>query len=238
MRKLYPIIWLAALGAVMPARALPATKGDDNAGIEMHETGVLSFPTAMLLSGVHFGEARVIISVDAEGRLTDYLLVGYTSEAFGHAATEAVKRWTYEAAQVHGRAHASCAEVLFTFKNDVVSATSAASNISRQLINGLQERYEYRPFLLRELDHIPTPVHVVAPVMPRGSGSRRDVSVDFYIDEEGKVRVPAVSRDDADDACAAAAVAAVEQWSFEPPLRKGRPVLVLIRQEFSFRAKP
>jgi outer membrane biosynthesis protein TonB len=36
---------------------------------------------------------------------------------------------------------------------------------------------------------------------------------------------------------AAAAVSAVEQWRFEPPLRKGAPVLVYAQQEFSFHPK-
>ena len=241
MKNLYPFLFIAALGAVQPAAAAPnpfALKEDENAGIEIHESGALVFPASMVLSGVHFGEARVAISVDAEGRLTDSLLIGYTDIAFGRAATEAVKRWTYGAALVHGRPRAACAEVLFIFKNDVVSASSGTTNATRQLIGILQEHYEYKPCLLRDLDRIPTPLHVVAPVPPRGNSHRRDVTVDFYVDEEGKVRVPTVSRDDADDACAAAAVAAVEQWSFEPPLRKGQPALVLLKQEFSFRAKP
>jgi len=29
----------------------------------------------------------------------------------------------------------------------------------------------------------------------------------------------------------------VEQWRFEPPLRKGKPVLVLVEQQFKFRPK-
>ena len=63
------------------------------------------------------------------------------------------------------------------------------------------------------------------------------VTVEFYIDEQGTVRMAAVPRESAGDVYAAAAVAAVEQWRFEPPLRKGEPVLVLAQQEFKFRPK-
>jgi len=82
---------------------------------------------------------------------------------------------------------------------------------------------------------------VVKPILPGGAlsaGQERVVTVDFYIDEEGKVRVPAVDRDVAEDRLAAAAVSAVEQWRFEPPLRKGHPVLVQVQQDFRFVAKP
>jgi hypothetical protein len=34
----------------------------------------------------------------------------------------------------------------------------------------------------------------------------------------------------------AAAITAVEQWQFEPPVSRGRPVLVLVQQDFNFKA--
>jgi TonB family protein len=84
-------------------------------------------------------------------------------------------------------------------------------------------------------------VHVVTPSIPDGvlaPGETRVVTVEFYIDQEGKVRVPAVAREDADDRLATVAVAAVEQWRFEPPMRDKQPVLVLAQQDFRFVAKP
>jgi TonB family protein len=80
-------------------------------------------------------------------------------------------------------------------------------------------------------------VQVVSPLV-NFSEKAHTVTVEFYIDEQGNVRMAAVPRESAGDIYAAAAVAAVEQWRFEPPLRKGRPVLVLAQQEFNFRPKP
>jgi TonB family protein len=79
-------------------------------------------------------------------------------------------------------------------------------------------------------------VHVVTPVA-NSDDQIHSVTVEFYIDEQGNVRMAAVPRTSAGDAYAAAAVAAVEQWRFEPPLRRGQPVLVLAQQEFNFRPK-
>jgi TonB family protein len=94
----------------------------------------------------------------------------------------------------------------------------------------------YHPCTLKELDRIPTPLAAPAPYYTPellASGLRGKVTVDFYIDESGMVRMPAVSDADRRD-LATLAVMAVRQWRFEPPLRKGNPVLVKARQVFTF----
>ncbi len=214
----------------------------DNVGLAIEQTEVLVFPPSMTFNGITQGEARVVVSVDAEGKLVDCLVTGYTERAFADAAVSALKRWKYEPARAHGRATASRVEVLFNFKAEqaVVQLTTISESLHKRLISLLQERYTYQARPLRELDRIPTPIHVVPPAVPKGSvspGRQHLVTVEFYIDEEGKVRMAAVERQDIDDIYAAAAVVAVEQWRFEPPLRRGRPVLVLAKQDFNFVGK-
>lgn len=228
------------------ASALPVMAGfpgrndsDDNAGLQINQTEPAEFPNTALMDGIHTGKVRLIVSVDAEGRLVDHLVVAYTNKVFVGSAVRAVKAWTYEPARVRGRARASRVDLVFAFKADlVVMVQNSAQNFMKDIF---AERYEFSPSLLRDLDHIPTPVHVVSPTIPNGllaEGEERVVTVEFYIDQEGKVRIPAVSREDADDRMAAVAVTAVEQWRFEPPVRKGAPVLVLAQQDFHFMAKP
>jgi TonB family protein len=99
----------------------------------------------------------------------------------------------------------------------------------------------YRACTLRDLDKIPTPTKIVRPVYTPEQARRshvRHVTVEFYIDEQGRVRQPAVARqaDEADEELCAAAITAVEQWQFEPPVSRGRPVLVLVQQDFNFKA--
>jgi TonB family protein len=64
--------------------------------------------------------------------------------------------------------------------------------------------------------------------------------VEFYIDPQGNVRMPSVSREtiEANEELSAVAIAAVSQWQFDPPLAKGRPVLVLAQQDFTFKPAP
>jgi outer membrane biosynthesis protein TonB len=59
------------------------------------------------------------------------------------------------------------------------------------------------------------------------------VSVDFFIDETGSVRMPAVSAND-DVHLTALAIDALRQWKFEPPTHNGRPVLAKAVQVFNF----
>ena len=226
---------LPAIGfAASPFEPNPA---DADLGIAIEQVGVLVFPPRMLYEGISSGDVRAAISVDQDGNLTDCLLVSYTEKAFAEVAMAAIKRWKYQPAQVHGRTQSSRADVIFSFRDQGVFVQSLPGAAERRVIESiLQGRFAYQACPLRDLDRIPTPVHVVTPTISGGS-PKHTVTVGFYIDEEGKVRLPSVPREAADDLFAAAAVKAVEQWRFEPPLRKGQPALVYAEQEFKFNPK-
>jgi len=235
---------LAAFNLFLSILSLPAIgrqsgleRPDYNAGIAIEQVGVLVYPPMMLYNAIYSGEVSAVISVDAKGALTDFLVTGYTDKAFADAAAVALKRWIYTPARVNGRATSSRADVLFMFKDQGVIVQALPGALEQRALSGYaQGRYVYQPCKLRELDRIPTPVHVVQPAI-KADGVMHSVTVEFYIDEEGKVRMPAVARESADDTFAAAAVSAVEQWRFEAPLRRGKPVLVYAQQEFTFQPK-
>jgi TonB family protein len=230
------LIGLFAAG-LSPGANISRATSEENVGIAINQNSVLVYPPMMLYNAIYYGEARVVISVDENGKLTDYLVTGYTNEAFAEAAVGALRRWSYESARANGRARTSRADVLFIFRDRGVIVQNLPGALEQHRTFGaLQDRYTFKPCKLGELDRIPNPIHVVPPAATKSSGLHT-VTVEFYIDDEGKVRMPAVARESADDIYAAAAVSAVEQWRFEPPLRKGRPVLVYAQQEFSFRPK-
>jgi TonB family protein len=217
---------------------LVRSQDGDNAGIAIDQVGVLPYPSSMLYEGIYSGEARIVISVDEKGQLNDYLVTGYTEKEFAKAAVLAIKRWKYKPALVRGDPRLSRAEVFFEFRDrGVIVSNLPGAMETRVLSSAFGQRYAYAPCQLRELDQIPTPIHVVSPAI-EASSAAHEVTVGFFIDEEGKVRMPAVNRASADDYYAAAAVAAVEQWRFNPPLRKGQPVLVYAEQVFNYLPKP
>lgn len=210
---------------------------DDNIGVGIEQVGVLVYPTSLLYGGVDSGEVRASISVDQDGNLKDCLVTAYTEPEFADVALAALKRWRYRPAKAGGSPTASRSDLLFEFRNKgVVVQTLPGAQVRRAYFSTINEHYQYKPCQLRDLDRIPTPIQVVSPLV-NSDEKAHTVTVEFYIDEEGRVRMAAVPRGLAGDVYAAAAVAAVEQWRFEPPLRKGRPVLVQAQQEFNFRPK-
>jgi TonB family protein len=217
--------------------AIPSSANDDNIGVGIEQTGVLVYPPTLLYSGVDSGEARISISVDRDGNLKDSLVTAYTEREFADAALAAIKRWRYKPAKAGGIPMASRCDLLFEFRNaGVIVQTLPGAELRRIYFSTMNERFQYKPCQLRDLDRIPTPVHVVSPLV-NPDEKLHSVTVEFFIDEKGLVRMAAVPREEADNIYAAAAVAAVEQWRFEPPVRKGEPVLVLAQQEFNFRPK-
>jgi TonB family protein len=179
----------------------------------------------------------VAINVDQDGRLMDCLVTGYSRKEFADTAVAALKAWRFDPSRVNGVPWASVQEVHFDFsRTGVVVSLSGFDLLTNQFDEIAKGRFVYRTRTLRELDRIPTPVHVVSPVSPGLSPGekKRTVVVEFYIDEEGRVRLPSVSRADAGTSYAACALDAVKQWRFESPLYRGRPTLALVRQEFNF----
>ena len=87
---------------------------------------------------------------------------------------------------------------------------------------------------MRDFDRIPVPLHTVTPAYPKELAAQGDVTVEFYIDEQGAVRMPSVIGGPP-RLLAELAVDSVRQWKFEPPTSKGRPVLVCVRQVFRFK---
>ncbi len=181
------------------------------------------------------GEARVVINVDADGHLVDWLVTSYTHPNFATAAINALKEWRYEPARIAGEPVGTRASLAFNFqvKGQVISL-SGVDALASQFSSALGDHRTDRVCLPHELDQ---PVQAVQTVPPHPIASRnqkgsRTVVVDFYIDETGRPRMPVVT--DAQDQQAAAAVDALMQWRYTVPTKAGTPVSVRAQQSFVF----
>ncbi|HVS51540.1 MAG TPA: energy transducer TonB [Opitutaceae bacterium] len=197
------------------------------------------YPFEMVQIGVREGKAVVAISVDAAGRIDDCLAVAYTQPEFAHAALSALRHWTFEPARYRGEPVAAMTEVTVNFEvqGTVVVSMTSAESMAAWMAAMHPESGASRPRLLRELDRIPTPIVAVPPRYPADlaqKGRSGKVTVQFYIDENGTVRMPSVSNA-LDLDLGALAVSAVQQWRFEPPTCEGRAVLVRAEQVFDFK---
>lgn len=195
------------------------------------------FPHEMIQQGVREGAARVAFSVDLDGKVDDCLAVAYTDPEFARITVATLKRWKFEPARYHGQPVAAVSDLLVNFETEgtVIVSLNSTESISGLLRSMLREE-EFRPRTLKELDRIPTPVSAPAPAFPARlarAGTNQHVTVSFYIDPSGVVRLPSVNAAD-DPELGSFAIEALRKWKFEAPTCKGKPVLVRASQRFNF----
>ena len=232
--KAYASLCLVAFFTAGSVIAQPAALPPENQTLRIIQTVEAQFPWMLSQQGTTEGWALIALAVDAKGNLVDCLPVSYSKRAFATAAVDALRAWRFEPTRVRGEPVGSKVEVMFNFQAvGVVLSFDMARHLSRLV----QEKPEYQPCSLRELDRVPTPI--VAPPPGYGKwlvdkGIIGDCVVDFYIDETGTVRLPAVVAADFPE-LGILAVEAIEKWKFEPPTSGNRAVLAKVRQSFSFR---
>jgi TonB family protein len=234
------VLCASALCSSLTLSALPGIP--DFVPVQMHQNEDPMYPSDLISLGVKSGSASIAVAIDDAGHLTDYLVTAYTHPSFAASAVNALKKWKFEPALIHGTPRNSKSDLTFRFQVEgVVVVTMTTLSYAEMLHLKLAPGSEaYTACTLAELDRIPTPIKIVNPVYPNElarSSRGGHVSVGFYIDEQGHVRMPSVSREtnEANEELAAIAVMAVSQWQFEPPTSKGRPVLVLAQQDFHFK---
>jgi hypothetical protein len=255
---------LAGLVSSLPAAGLPAgfrpLDGTDYrpARISEREPELrVDFPGSASNRGIGEGEAVVSVGVDAEGRATDFLVVGCSDEAFGRTLLDWVKPLAFQPATLHGRAVPGRCEIgyRFQFHSNTGGAhgfgfsawgsTSGGLNASALSVSlldvfsgrELKKQPAYRPAAETELDRPLEFADVCLPRLPAGFSAPTDrpvkVFVSFYIDAEGRTRAPRVESEVAPE-LVAPALKAVSLWSFKPPVAHGKPALVLTARSVGF----
>lgn len=193
----------------------------------------VQFPVVLMHDGITHGEARILLEVDAEGRLIDTLVLAYTHRPFADAALAAIRHWKFEPGTLNGEAVADCSFV-FAVEGTVFYTRFGPPVFERR--DPFKPRFDYQAQELIALDCTPSPQRVVSPIYPKAyadQGMQGQVTIDFFIDEKGAVRMPSAVGG-AYPLLAAAATAAIREWRFSPPLLRGRPVLAHCEQVFSF----
>jgi TonB family protein len=233
---------LLALACVL-AHSAPAADSPKaalaNVPWKVHQTATANYPAWLMHAGISRGEARVRLSVSATGQLVDALVIACSHRGFGDEALRTVKRWRFEAGRADGAPIGCVGDITFEFHvNGPVAVAKLAPNITDEANGRLDPlaRLAYHAEPFKNLDRIPTPTRVVAPIYPQAwidRGITGRATVEFFIDENGHARIPLATASD-HGLLGASAVAAVAQWRFEPPTCQGKPVLVRAEQVFTF----
>lgn len=235
------VLLICGLSGSVRAAETPAAPVDGmgvQTPFKIIRTQQVYFPMVMKHEGVSHGEARILININSEGKLVDTLVIAYTHEAFANAALTAIRQWRYEPSRLNGEPVGTVADCSFEFNVDGILLVQRMGVPLFQKRDLFDDRFAYKPQAFSALDAIPAPVRMPSPVFPQDweeKGMRGQVTIDFFIDESGTVRMPSVSSA-VNPLLAASATAAVREWRFSPPLRQGRPVLTQCQQVFTFGA--
>jgi TonB family protein len=205
--------------------------------LRIQPTSDLGFPNALANSLTTDGWARVMISVDAGGNLTDLLVISYTHEAFAREAVRALREWKYLPAEDNGQPTGVRMTLTVDFHDSKGVIKMWQMGDVEQAPGFKHERVIKEIYEPRELDGPVKVEKVIRPVNPSktvpSAANESIVKIDFIIDEKGRPRMPVVEAAP-HDAFAQAAVDALIQWRFTPPTRYGKPVAVQVKKEFVF----
>jgi len=208
--------------------------------LRVQQTSELEYPNALAGSTISEGWAHVVISVDAEGVLTDLLVANYTHEAFAKQAVKSLREWKYIPAQENGQPVGVRKALTVNFK-DSKGGLLIFSTFDMTISSGFRRDTVVRSIVEpSELDNRIKVVHATTPVNPAkliaSATERNVVMLDFFVDEKGEPRMPVVVSSP-DDAFSQAAVDALVQWRFSPPTREGKPIATHVKQEIIFSKK-
>ncbi|HKB91400.1 MAG TPA: TonB family protein [Opitutaceae bacterium] len=238
MKTIAPSLFFCALVAAHASSWTVRATGmrNDTRSIKVIETTTLVFPYSLIPLGYSNGVVKLSISVDEAGKLTDCLVTAYTRPEFAAEVLDAMKKWKFEPAMVNGVPVPAVRDIVFNFQiTGVVVSQTVTEHMEARFGRFEHETLSFRLRRFDELDRAPKPVRIVEPVCPPESivngSSDENVTIDFYIDERGHVRLPSVKEGKSMD-LASAVVSALQQWEFEPPTYKGQPTVIHASQNF------
>ncbi|MBK1876389.1 energy transducer TonB [Pelagicoccus mobilis] len=209
---------------------------------EIHQTIEPIYPPYLKNVGYEDGSATLAIVINQFGELEDYLLLEATHIQFGQAVEKVLPKWKFSAPLVNGETAAIASKLKVNFKRGqgVVYESFGYYSLENKFINMMNRSDFYRIYTLDELDRIPIPTKIEKPLFHTELLEDRDLVTavfEFYIDTEGRVRIPTLREadDKVDERLLIIAQNAISQWRFEPPQRKGKAVVAKAAQPFHFR---
>ncbi len=188
------------------------------------------FPERLRQEGHAKGIVTVAIGRDGEGRVTDVFVLASTHPLLTQTVVSAVQKWKFARPgdlALPGKEIVPIVRFLFGARGLAAQEPAVDENA---------------PILLpsfSDLDEMPKPLNHPMPHIRGNSTAPEEggtATVRYFVDETGKVRVPVVIDCTAPE-FGRAAIAAVEQWTFEPPRIAGQPTICREMELFKF-AKP
>ncbi|MFP4282778.1 MAG: energy transducer TonB [Opitutales bacterium] len=197
------------------------------------------FPVRMQVEGVLDGDVDVLLDVDADGKVVDWIVLSASHEGFIPPAVQTLRRWRFEPLEEDGQAIRFIVPAVFQFDYGELAHTSFGPSVVFSFLNEIRPDSGRQVYVARmsELARLPQPLEVERPKLfsdlPLEEQKGRVVFT-FYIDREGRVRIPVVTELEGNPLLAESAAQALLEWRFEPARVKNHPVIVRAQQEFVF----
>jgi TonB family protein len=178
------------------------------------------------------GKAVVAFLVDQKGTVVRVEVAEATRPEFGLALTAALEQFSFDPALKDGQPTVSLLRFEQKFNRSQLSDDEGARMLT------VEKKHPERIHSAGSLDVPLKPISQRAPVFPVAQAGRNEgnATVDFIVDEEGRVLLPRIVSASAPD-FGYSAVQAVSQWRFETPKVNGKGVAVSVRAPFSFSIK-
>ena len=209
-----------------------------------------AFPVSLVQRGILTGQAVVVVSIDATGRLSDWLVIESSDRAFIKSISEVIEDWRFEPAYEDGVAFDCVQAIPMFFEARIVENGGSGAQTNRTMSHFLKPQIEHLPPVtgrsrplkfagIDELDAFPELVARAKPEMPKEVFERSlgsEARFEFYIDIKGRVRMPHLVAADgnADPFALVAAQVALEDWRFKPLTSKGKKVVFKAAQTIRF----
>jgi TonB family protein len=198
-----------------------------------------TFPDMARMEGVPEGHVALAIRQHPDGSPADILVLQATDPLFGAAAAEAARQWRFEPTNDPTRLAARVVRMGFRLSGVVVYPFGKRNFETLRLALGEKEmRDPVRVPRVQSLPQAPKPLAQPMPVYPEALQAKAvtgQAAVRFYVDEEGRVRMPEVIEATTPE-FADAALRAVAQWRYEPPQDRGRAIVASDNWAFQFKA--
>ena len=228
--------FITAAVLLAPLSVLAETNDDTVRDLKLTQYVEPVFPESVKLDGVAEGQVVLAVNNDAAGVPGDVLVLSSTHPKLSAAAVEAVKQWRFAPAT---GATTRILRLGFRYNGIIYAQTARDSEVTSDADTSSDAMHSPVKVLpLQSLSQVPKPLAQPMPAYPvalAAKGQEGRAAVRFYVDEEGRVRLPEVI-DATSPEFAAAAVAAVSQWRYEPPRSGGRNVVAADRWAFKFAA--
>jgi hypothetical protein len=203
------------------------------------------YPVALSQQEITEGMAEFVIAVDNQGTLRDHLLVKTSHPLFGEAVEDVLPSWEFRPSLIDGERVNAMHRVTVNFRSSGMfvvgfDSVSAIKDSRVKTIGGSRNNKEYSVALLPHLDAPPERLQVVHPNIPDSEEIPAEglrVVYNFFIDQEGRVRIPWLDEQEfqhIDEKILDATYDALMQWEFTPPTVNGKPVVAQVSQPFWF----